>query len=240
MEINYSKSIYDVHYLTQKKSSADGYEIVLGSQVKGTIRYTVDETEPTNKSPEFLNGFSPAKTTTVKAALFIDGKIAGAVLKKEFIVSMASGRKVTFNEAPSKYYNSLETFGLVNGVLESPSIRRDLCTGWRNEDANFTVDLGENKEVKKVTLYFLQDGKNFIVQPKSLTVYYTIDGSRYKMAGKAKFSYSGEDYMKMEVIFEPFTSNLIKIRAENPGKITAGKLSHNEDLWLLLDEVVIE
>lgn len=46
--------------------------------------------------------------------------------------------------------------------------------------------------------------------------------------------------MKIELNFEPFTSSLVKIRAENPGKITAEKISHNKDLWLLLDEVVIE
>ena len=110
----------------------------------------------------------------------------------------------------------------------------------KNDDANFNIDLGSVKTFKKIALYFLQDGVNFIVQPKSVTLYTTSDGSRYDIAGKAKFSYSGADFMKMEITFEPITTQILKLRAENPGKVTAGKMSHNQDMWLFLDEVVVE
>ncbi len=240
MKVNYSRSLYDVHYKTRQNKSADGYEVVLSSQCKGIIRYTTDGKEPDNKSQEYTSPFAFDKSTTVKAALFIDGKMAGRVMKKDFMVSLASGRNVKYNNPLAEGFDKQGTFGLVNGVLESASLQRNMCTGWRNRDANFIVDLGGQKEVKKVTLYFLQDTKNAVIQPKSVTVYFTTDGSRYQIAGKAKYAYSGEDYMKMEITFEPFTTNLLKIRAENTGKVTAGTASHNGDLWLLLDEVVIE
>lgn len=240
MKCNYAKSIYDVRYLTQPSKSLDGYEIVLNSEAAGTIFYTIDGTDPTNKSLIYKTPFELGKTTTVKAGLFIEEKISGKILTKEFIISFASGKKTIFNNKPSEYYKKNGSFALVNGILESASVGRENCIGWCNDDANLTVDLGAAKSVKKVTLYFLQDAINFIVQPKSVTVYFSTDGSRFQIAGKAKFSYSGKNYMKIELNFEPFTSSLVKIRAENPGKITAEKISHNKDLWLLLDEVVIE
>ncbi|MBC7863203.1 MAG: discoidin domain-containing protein, partial [Bacteroidia bacterium] len=184
--------------------------------------------------------FSFDASTTVKAGLFIDGKLAGRIMKKDFIKNMASGRKVDFNRKPSEKFNKNGSFTLVNGVLESASLRKDNCLGWMNDDANFTVDLGTSQNVKKVTLYCMQEGIDFIILPKSVTVYYSGDDGKFTMAGKTKFSYSGEDYVKIEVTFDSFNARYVKLRADNPGKVTAGKVSHNKDFWLLLDEVVIE
>jgi hexosaminidase len=240
LKVNYSKGIYDVYYDTKQNASLTGYEVILSADVNGTIRYTTDGKIPDSKSAEYKNPFPIDKTTNVKAALFIDGKPVGKIMSKEFIVSFASGRKVDYNRKPHENYIKNGSFSIVNGILESQSLQQKKCLAWYNDHPNITIDLGEIKTVKKVTLYVLQDGRNFIVKPKAVTVFCSTDDSKFDMLGKTKLAYYGEDFVKVEVTFDPVATRYVKLRADNPGKTTSGTVAHNEDLWIFVDEVVIE
>ena len=229
-KINFSKALYDVRYKTLRNNQSGGLAIELNSAVKGIIRYTLDKSEPVINSPEYQSKIILKTNCVLKAALFINNQRVGKILEKKFYVNSASGKTISFKTQPSKYYNKTEGFSLVNGVLESVSNQREMCTGWCNTDADFIIHFEKEIAVKKLTICFLNDEQNAIFEPLEIKIAYNDDESFISLL-QEKLPKDAKNKTITFSLPERKMSSL-RIKGINPMKAT--------DSWMLFDEILVE
>ncbi|MFH1747765.1 MAG: family 20 glycosylhydrolase [Planctomycetota bacterium] len=64
----------------------DSTEVILENPLgRGTVRYTLDGTDPTQNSPEYTNPIKLSATTTVKARTFLDNQRGSSIAEYNFV-----------------------------------------------------------------------------------------------------------------------------------------------------------
>ena len=228
--INFSNSFYDILYESVKLENNFG--IALRSQMNGKIYYTTNGKNPTTEDAEYKSPILMKENQLIKASLFVGGERLGKNFEKIFYANFASGKKIHFKTPPSEYYSGDNGFYLVNGVLESQSGRREKCTGWCNKNPCFIIDLGDKKDIRKITLHFLDDKKNKIYAPENFLVN---TGNKLKSTSKtASFKSTEKNETTITHYLNDCSSQFIRIEVLNPPQNT------NSDVWILLDEITIE
>lgn len=122
----------------------------MGAEVAGTIRFTVDGSEPTAQSPEFATPLVLDATTVVSAALFRGSERLGFTTRIRFaqvqlVPGLTTGKAVrtssaTFPENPAEL--------LVDGIVDNQSY-------WSTfpNPASVSIDLGQTKSIDGVTVH---------------------------------------------------------------------------------------
>jgi len=89
----------------------------------------------------------------------------------------------------------------------------------------------------------LQDAKPWILVPKKMKVYGSIDGKNFEFLGEISSKTHPEDEIvqieKLEVQFKKTKAKFVKIIAENYGKLPETHISAGEDAYIFLDEIKI-
>jgi hexosaminidase len=228
-KINYSKALYDIKYEITPDKNSEKLSLMLSSAVQGKIVYTLDGSNPDATSGVYTSPLTLDKSCTLKSALIIDKKLIGRILEKKIHVNKATGKKISFNVPPSRYYNKTEGFGLVNGILESESGIRDKCSGWCNEDADFTIHFLNEISAKKLKIFFLSDEVNFIYPPSEIKVYINNSDNFLSLKSEKKLE-KNSNQLTFDFVADKVKS--LRIKLINPMK--------GKDCWILLDEVNVE
>ncbi|MCS2958725.1 family 20 glycosylhydrolase [Bacteroides salyersiae] len=109
MGVNYGKHIYEIAAKYDVPSSDGTVEVTLSTMGDAPIYYTLDGTEPTEKSTRYNK---PIKITEncVLQATAIRENVKIRTFKKEFQFNKATGKKVTLATAPTEKYTFAGAF----------------------------------------------------------------------------------------------------------------------------------
>ncbi len=106
--------------------------------------------------------------------------------KKRYMTSpegnLAHGCPVIFTAPPSKNYLELAKKALTDGLYGGAGFREN-WVGWEGADADFTVDLGSEKEINEVRVDFLRQVGAWVLEPKGMEVSVSPDGENYSLLG---------------------------------------------------------
>lgn len=168
MGFNYAKHVYDVFPTIEV--SSEGYRFTLRTAGDTPIYYTLDGTEPTEKSALYTGPFTVTDTPfTVKAASLKDGRWS-KVWSQDIILNKALGKKVTLNSPKANGYDYLEETSLVDGIRGNTNFSDGRWVAWNGAPVDLTIALG-GTECSGVTVGFVVDVPNWIFGPLSLKVY---------------------------------------------------------------------
>ena len=111
-------------------------------------------------------------------------------------------------------------------------------------DLDAVIDLHEVKTISKVTGFFLQDTKSWIVMPKQFIVEVSADGKEYKEVFNGS-NFLPIDDLKVQVknviaIFTPVAARYVRIRAIQYGKLPAWHEGAGGDTHIFVDEINVE
>ncbi|MBE0666927.1 MAG: family 20 glycosylhydrolase, partial [Bacteroidales bacterium] len=116
MGVNCSKGSYRVDMTASYNEKTNSIILELTSeQPSPGIRYTTDGSDPDSSSALYENPLLVTVTTTVKGAIFSDGKMIGSVSEKKVNISKSTGKSVTYNIPFSDRYKAFGDKTLVNG-----------------------------------------------------------------------------------------------------------------------------
>ena len=139
--------------------------------------------------------------------------------------------------------------GLIDRLYGTTNYRIGGWQGW-TDDAEFVIDLLEEKTVRTVSVDCLSDCRSWIFFPKAVEVLYSPDGADYRSFGSredlARSAMSDPDWNHREEgrqsTFEVTGSancRYLKVRVKNFGKMPSWHLSAGEQAWLFIDEIGI-
>ena len=219
--------------------------ITLASESKDVeIRYTLDGTEPNEKSTLYKKPFVIENTTVVKAKAFAKDYSPSFTCKKVFNYNYVSSIEYT-NQPNTPYNKNLET-ALFDGVYGSTSNLSDDWIGFSGSNFEAVLALVKPIDIQSVEATFMHAPESWAFAPKSFSVYVSPDGKNYSPEIKAdvKFIPSEKENAYNQVITFRSLVNInqvkyIKVVAKSIGKIPSWHEAKGLRPWMFVDEIVI-
>ena len=245
MGINYSKSAYKVSAKTQFDAAKKQLAVSLGSELAGVeIHYTTDGSEPTLQSPLYANPILLDKTSTLKAAPFVNGAVAEKSISKSFNINLATVKPVKYLVPCSDNYKGSGEYTLVNGIRGSINHSDGEWQAWANADMEVVIDLQKATEIHAVSVGSLQSSDTWIFFPKKVEIFVSSDGVKFQKVAEVLNDVdplSGQKQLKdFSASFTAVTTNYVKVVATNLSKKGKGEAGQGKESWLFIDEIIVE
>lgn len=239
MGVNYAKSAYQITTDTQIDLEKGSLLITLKNEFPGSdIRYSLDGSDLDASSLQYTAPFQINTSTTIKAAMFEDNKLKGAVLKKYINYHKAAGKKVTYKEQYHKSYQGAKEVGMVNVLRGSKNFHDGQWQAWLGNDMELVIDMEKNTEVSKVALGSMEAQGSGIYFPTKVEAFVSTDGEKYTRVEAITRAYAANGNTELkdfEIAFDTANIRYIKVKATNLGSPPNGG-----GAWLFVDEIVVE
>ena len=154
--------------------------------------------------------------------------------------SLALLSKITYTLPPNKPYNLIADKALTDGLLGGATFNES-WVGWEGKDGELIIDLGEVKEIETVEADFLHKLGAWILLPKSMTCYTSIDNQDFKLMGKQEIKEDRSVEVKYVNIGitanEKIKARYIKIHIETIGLCPSWHYGVGYPAWFFMDEI---
>lgn len=237
MGINYAKSMFNIDH---KAIPSDNGTIKLSlSNIRPDIdiRYTTDNSEPTENSNLYNDTIIIDKAVTVKAATFKNGVKKGQTLVLSFLWNKATAKEIINSD-------NKDVYCLTNGIKGSDKHSDFEWCGWYDKDTEFTLNLGKQTEINKVILGHVVNYGMGVHYPKSIKLSISNDNTNFRTIRELTFSeekiYSYGIYTD-KITFDNIaeTGQYLKFEIESPGKAPDYHARKGQGVWLYFDEIEV-
>ena len=154
--------------------------------------------------------------------------------------SLAHLSKVSYPLPPDKPYDKIADMALTDGLLGGATFNES-WVGWCGKDGEVIIDLGEVEEIERVQADFLHKLGAWILLPKSISCYTSLDNQNFSLMGKQEI---GEDrsvavkYMMVGVSSsEKIKTRYIKVHLETIGLCPSWHYGVGYPAWFFMDEI---
>jgi hexosaminidase len=243
--INYSRGSYRVDmYASYDEASGDIILEMASEQPSPEIRYTTDGSDPLPGSEEYSGPLKMTGKTTVKAAIFENGKMIGGISSKAININKATGMKVQYNIPFSDKYRGHADRTLVNGINGSGDFNDGHWQGFEGTDMDVVIDLGDETTISSISSGYMAAVGSWIFLPRSVEYSCSNDGNDYTPLGTVITEVDPADQGNMiEVYSSSFPAvNTRYVRIVARGLITCPPwhAGAGNKAWLFCDEISVE
>lgn len=237
MDVNYAQSMFNIQHTVKPRDN--GVEVTLISQRPDLeIKYSVNNPDGTQILYE--NPIVLTQPTVIYANTYKDNEPMGKRLELVLNFNKATGKKV-FSENSR---NSIP-YILTNGVRGSDKHTDFEWVGWFGNDAEFTIDLGEEQKISGVKLGTIANSDFLVAMPSDVSIYGSLDGQNFELISTVETP-EGLVYARKPLHYDINFGDLnakaryLKFIAKNPGNIPEGLPRWGTPSWIYFDEVMIE
>ncbi len=228
---------------SESKTFKEKQTISLESVKGGTVMYTLDGTEPTQKSKNYSKPFIIESTCVVKAKVYLD-TISSEVTTARFYKA-PNNFKIILNCNYNRQYTAGGDDGIIDGVFGETNWRKGEWQGYQSQDFNCVIDMGGPKTITTISSNYLQDTQAWIVFPSVVEYYSSVDGINFTPLARLVNPVQANDYVvqlkKFNFSFEkPTKARYIKVIAKNFGKLPEWHLGAGGDAFIFIDEIEIK
>ena len=215
-------------------------ELRLSAEPGATIWYTLDGSEPDEKSAVYTQPFRLTRTATVKAVARTPDKMSSETVSQDFMLSQFGIRLGT---AYSEKYGGSGDLTLIDGKRGSLQFTDGQWLGFEGNDFVATIDLGEVKRIHSVNAGFLQLIPHWIFLPVKMEVAISDDGKQFLTISETPVTPARETDGN-EIRSIGFTTKVrcryVRITAKNQGVCPSWHPGAGAKSWLFVDEVEVK
>jgi predicted alpha-1,2-mannosidase len=216
---------------------------ITSSQKSVKLFYTLDGTTPDENSIEYSRPFTIDSSIVVKA-ISIDKNGQKSFVATAYYKKMKHNWDVTLHSKYEPQYDGGGTAGLIDGIEGTTNWRMGNWQGYQLQNVDAVLDLKTSKNISKVSIGFLQDTRAWIVMPKKVMVFTSMDGKNFEQAFVVENILAIEDLVpqkrKVIALMKNQTARYIKIVAEQYGKLPAWHEGAGGDTHIFIDEVEVD
>ena len=212
---------------------------------KVEIRYTLDGSVPTEKSPLYTKPFTIQNSVVVRARAFKKGESPSFVATQQFSFDYVVS--CTFAHKPNTPYNKNAARALYDG--EKGDVN-DLSHGWlgfSGHDFQADIELGKSISLGNVVLRFAHVPDAWVFAPAQVEVRVSADGKTFSDPIPAAISYNPADQSmntsQLQVVTIPVNRDqvrFVQILAKPVPHIPAWHRAKGLNPWTMIDEIEIE
>ena len=243
--INYARSAFNVECIPSIDTATKTMVVRMETETRNPdIRYTLDGTDPRPKSSRYAAPLGIDRTATLRAGVFENGKLQGAITETRFTVHKAMGKPVQLAFSYKDQYAGGGPSGLTDGLRGTKSHMDGRWQGFEGDDLEAVIDLGAPMTVSRIKAGFLQNPGAWIFFPESVEFAVSADGRDYRVVGTAAnlAPLNAEGTMTKDVTADAGSAaaRYIKVRAKNIGVCPPGHPGAGSKAWLFCDEIIVE
>ncbi len=245
MGVNCSKGSYRVDMTASYNAETNSITLELTSeQPSPGIRYTTDGSDPDSSSPLYENPLPVIVTTTVKGAIFSEGKMMGGVSEKKVNISKSTGKSVAYHIPFSDRYRAFGEKTLVNGIEGGGAFDDGHWQGFEGTDMDVIIDLGTAMPVTVISTRFLAATGSWIFLPHWVEFSLSEDGNTFSAPQKVETAIAPEDQGKEAIVyfvsFPEAQARYVRVLARGQGICPQWHPGAGGKAWLFCDEVTVD
>ncbi|WP_245562136.1 glycoside hydrolase family 20 protein [Niabella aurantiaca] len=210
----------------------------------GTIFYTTDGSDPGTGSQHYEQPFAVTRSIVLKAGLAINNSMVHVQPAQQvFTFNKATGRKVQYAMAYSKYYPANGPATLTDGLRGTKDAGRQ-WHAFNGSDLEATIDFGQPIEAGQVSLGCLQSYGQWIFFPQWVKFEVSGDGRNYTelttVSNTVPVADPAVQTKDFAARFDRRLFRYLRITAKNLGLCPKGHPGEGQAAWLFCDEIVVE
>lgn len=164
--------VYENRFFEQKMAVAIKFEMA-----ETAIHFTLDGSEPTEKSPKYRRPFFIKKNgTKLRARVFGAGFLPSEIVETQFFKTGFSIKKMTQTSANSKY-PGLGDRNLIDGKGAKTDLHDPAWQGYQADSVELKFVFSKKETVSKMAVDALQNQGAWIFLPQNVSVFYKKPGS---------------------------------------------------------------
>ncbi len=218
--------------------------VSIASPSKGTVRYTLDGTEPSESSPLYSAPITLTTTTIVKARVFADGVPPSFTATRRFSYDYIVAS--SFSRKPNTPYNVGTDTILFDGIRGSvDDLTRDWL-GFSGSGVTTTLKLAKPIDVESVTLRYAHAPQLWAFAPRSVTLAFSADGTSFGDTVRVELPFDPADQasetpqvVELSIPADRPAAAFVRIVADAIPSIPAWHRAKGLKPWLLMDEVEV-
>ena len=153
--------------------------------------------------------------------------------------------KVELQSQPNLQYTAGGPEALIDGIRGKTNWRLGRWQGYQGQDFSAVIDLSKEKEIRNISVGFLQDARSWIWMPKYIEIYISNDNITFEKIGTVDNRIIDTD---LEVTINELAlapektvkARYVKVKAINYGKIPGWHPGAGGDAFIFVDEIKIE
>ncbi len=240
--LHYSPGNFTVNI---KPASQNGKLLVtLTSEApNAAIFYTTDGSLPTAQSNPYTEPIAVNESLTLKAVNIVNGKVMGLKpAEQSFAMHKAIGSNVVYTNPINKGFMADGPNSLTDGVRGTYAVGK-YWHGINGKDLIATIDMGEQKSIKSISLGCLQNYRDWIFLPQSVTFEVSMDGNNFTTVNTINNPVSVNEInatiYNFKVDFAEQKVRFIRVSAKNLGVCPKGHGGEGQPAWLFADEIIV-
>jgi predicted alpha-1,2-mannosidase len=229
-----------------ERSFMKNTSVELGCADRNTkIFYTLDGSEPNDKSLIYTQPILLDQTTTVKFVAektILEGQVK---VQKSTFSKIPVERKITLKNKYAPQYSAGGDNALIDFIKGNKNYHTGAWQGYEGIDCEAMIDLGSEQPFSKISIGVLQDQNAWIFAPKEIEIFISTDNLTFLPF--SNISNSINEHEEDTVVKDFFTekkgkARFVKIVVKNRGLCPAWHkaAAFNGKSWIFLDEIRIE
>ncbi len=156
-------------------------------------------------------------------------------------IKIADDRHIQLFSKYSRMYHAGGDEALVDRLRGGCDFRTGEWQGYQAQDFEAIVDLCEERDIKSIETGFIQDLRSWIVMPKYVEYYSSLDGKNFKKIATLEHNVADNDYHQQIFNFRYEPANCkaryIKVFAKYYGTLPEWHLGAGGETFLFIDEI---
>ena len=228
-----------------KQVFRDQQLITLGCLHPGAkIIYTLDGSEPTDKSNIYKHPLVLTNSTEVRFIAFYKGQKSQEATAQ--FTKIPDGLRIKqYNTQYSTQYTAHGDDGLIDGIRGSKTdFRTGDWQGFEGKNLDVVIDLGEVKTIHKVSSGFMQDENAWIFYPTALQVEVSENGNDFESVGeivcKTPPTEKGTLQQDLTLEFPDKKARYVRVIGVTLGQCPDWHKGKGYPCWVFADEITIQ
>lgn len=240
---NYATHIMAIASQIEPDISSGTIKISLFTYDNAPIYYTLDGSEPTDKSVKYEQPLSIDSSVYLRAVAY-RGSEKSKEYDNKFDFNKATLKDIKLENSPHKNYTFKGPVLLVDGKRAVGGFASGEWIGFEGSDFVATIDLKEATDISKVITGTYEEPMSWVFGATQYTVAISEDGKIYKQVYDKKISVLDKNSVirTVDLVAEfPTTkARFVKVIAKNTGKIPDWHEGKGSLAYLFVDEIIIE
>lgn len=239
---NYARHILDV----EASFVADTVENCIVANLRtidgSPIYYTLDGSEPTEKSALYKKSIKIKNDCTIKAKA-IGKRGSSRIFAEEITFNKATAKPITLLQPTHRSYGYEGALTLTDGLKGNHNYRTGRWLGFAGNDFEAVIDLQKSEEISQVTLNTCVEKGDWVFDTRGLIISVSQDGKSYTEVFNEQYSEMTHDNPNKiyihEMNFDSTKARYVKVKALVEHSMPDWHGAKGYGAFLFIDEICI-